>query len=171
LELNNITQNYDTDEPIGAVDTAIFFVDGVLRPSGEPLSLNPCLVELRKGWEHLGDRYSEAMSERRFVDGYNDYLQSLVEWRTSQIRAWIEANTSRFGDKAEITALRRTFDQLSKELRASVVLCGSKCSSCGLLCLEHKQHDGDHNCNTNHMCPELCGFIDQHEEAVGCDLP
>jgi hypothetical protein len=111
------------------------------------------------------------MTEREFVDGYNDYLRILAEARVTHVRDWIAANTSRFGEKAEVTSLRRTFDQLSKELRASAVLCGSKCFSCGLLCLEHKQHEGDHNCMTDHKCPEICGFADEHEEDVACDLP
>lgn len=111
------------------------------------------------------------MAEQEFLTGYNQYLAALTEARIGHVQAWIDANSSRFGEKAEVTALRRTFDQLSKDLRMSTVLCGSKCSNCGLLCLEHKQHDGDHNCLTDHKCPELCGFTDQHEEGIGCDLP
>jgi len=120
-------------------------------------------------WENKKERYS--MTERDFVDGYNDYLRILAEARVTHVRDWIAANTSRFGEKAEVTSLRRTFDQLSKELRASAVLCGSKCFSCGLLCLEHKQHEGDHNCMTDHKCPEICGFGDEHEDDVACGLP
>ncbi|KIM24943.1 hypothetical protein M408DRAFT_224544 [Serendipita vermifera MAFF 305830] len=164
-------KNYDTDELLDNNDSrAIFFIDGLSHPLNGPLSLDVCLTQLRLGWDLRQERYTMAESE--FITGYNGFLRLLVEARIDHVQKWVEVNTSRFREKAEVTTLLRAFDQLSKDLKASVVLCGSKCSSCGLLCLGHKQHDGDdHNCMTDHKCPEPCGFEEQHEEIIGCDLP
>lgn len=113
------------------------------------------------------------MGETEFILQYGNYLQGLVDARIKHVYTWMKANTTRFGENAEILALFRTFDMHSKELLKSVQLCGSKCSSCGLLCLDHKQHEGMHNCMTSHKCPEACGFADQHEkgDVPACDLP
>ncbi|KIM19859.1 hypothetical protein M408DRAFT_334238 [Serendipita vermifera MAFF 305830] len=163
-------KNRDTDELLQNNDSrAIFFIEGVSHPKNGLLSLNSCLVQLRMGWEHRQNRFS--VPEDEFLAGYNQYLSALAEARIDHVQTWINVNAARFGEKAEITSLRRTFEQLSKELRISAMLCGLKCSECGLLCLENKRHDGDHDCKTNHKCPELCGFASEHEADVGCDLP
>ena len=126
---------------------------------------------LRMRWPERSQRFT--LSEQEFFQGYSTYLHGLAEGRIKHVFTWLKSNTSRFGENSEVLALFRTFDSLAKDLRRSVQLCGSKCSSCGLLCLDHKQHDGPHNCMTTHRCPERCGFMDQHEEEFipDCDLP
>ncbi|KIM22922.1 hypothetical protein M408DRAFT_331422 [Serendipita vermifera MAFF 305830] len=162
-------KNYDTDELLTNSDSrSVFFVEGASHVDDRP-SLNSRLFQLRMGWEHRQERFSR--SEDEFLAGYNQYLSALAEARIDHVQTWIDVNAARFGQKAEVTSLRRHFEQLSKELRLSVMLCGLKCSRCSLLCLENKWHDGDHDCKTNHKCSELCGFTDEHESVVGCDLP
>jgi hypothetical protein len=108
------------------------------------------------------------MTEEDFILGLRNYLQDIATSRIEHVLQWLKVNTERFGEKAEITVLFRSFDTCAKELRQSVTICGSKCSSCGLLCLEHKQHEGDHHCNTSHECPHICSFTDQH---IRTDIP
>lgn len=169
-ENNDPLKNIDTDEQLQNIDSrAVFFVEGAAHPGNGPFSLNSCLCQLRMGWDHFQQRSS--IVEVEFLTGYRQYLSAIAEARIDHVQTWINANVARFGEMAEITSLRSNFEQLSKELRMSVILCGSKCSECGLLCLENKRHDGDHDCKTSHKCPELCGFADEHEAAVGCDLP
>ncbi|KIM22917.1 hypothetical protein M408DRAFT_332686 [Serendipita vermifera MAFF 305830] len=163
-------KNYDTDELLQNSDSpATFFVEDASHPGYGPLSLDTCLSQLRLGWKRREERFS--MPEDEFVTGCNQYLSALAEARIGHVQTWIDVNTARFGEKAEITSLRRNFEQLSKELRTSTVLCGLKCSNCGLSCLEDKRHDGDHECKTNHKCPDPCGFAEEHEDVVECHLP
>jgi len=115
---------------------------------------------LRRRYSGYQDRFK--MTEEDFILGLRSYLQDIAIARIEHVLQWLKVNTERFGEKAEITVLFRSFDTWAKELRQSVTICGSKCSSCGLLCLEHKQHEGNHHCNTSHKCPHICSFTDQH---------
>lgn len=106
------------------------------------------------------------------MERYNAYLQGLADIRIQYVRNWLRENTRRFGDKTEITSVVRRFEGLSKELKAAIMLCGISCSSCGLLCIEQKYHNGRHDCKTSHQCYKLCEFEKQHEDAVPqCDMP
>jgi hypothetical protein len=141
------------------------------NPVTSHLYLDRCLEQLRMGYTKRGERFS--VPDGHFFNELSTYLYSLVENRLMHVSKWLTANTQRFGERGEIAGLVRTFDAYSKELRASVALCGSKCSSCGLLCLEHKQHMGKHDCKTTHKCAFPCEFLDQHEDAgiPECDIP
>jgi hypothetical protein len=149
----------------------IFFLDLTNNIILAQLSLQGCLKELRLTFTRRDERFQ--IGEDMFFRELSSHLHYLVETRILHVFQWLKVNTERFGEKGEITVLFRAFDAYAKELRASVVLCGSKCSSCGLLCLEHKQHTGKHNCQTSHRCSHPCGFIDQHEgsEIPECDIP
>lgn len=163
-------KNYDTDELLPNDDSrAIFFVEGASHPDGGLLSLESCLVQLRMGWERRQERFSGP--EEEFLTAYNQYLSALAKARIDHVQTWINVNAARFGEKAEVRSLRRHFDQLSQDLQMSVILCGLKCSDCGLLCLEKRLHDGNHDCRTNHRCLDPCEFSEEHEGAVGCHLP
>ncbi|KIM21041.1 hypothetical protein M408DRAFT_111710 [Serendipita vermifera MAFF 305830] len=67
-----------------------------------------------------------------------------------------------FDAQDEITSLWRYFEQLSKELRMSVELCGLECSECGSICLKNKRHGGNHDCEfslrTKHTV-QSCLFV------------
>jgi hypothetical protein len=114
------------------------------------------------------------MQEDEFFRMLTSYLQSLVNNRIEHVNEWLKMNTERFGGKAEIITLFRDFENFAKELRTSVALCGTKCSSCGLLCVEHKLHDGPHDCRTTHKCAQICSFLDQHDASTSfppCGMP
>ncbi|PVF98362.1 hypothetical protein CPB86DRAFT_825740 [Serendipita vermifera] len=165
-------KNFDSDEVLSSDDgMAIFYLDLPDNPILSGSSLHDCLRTLRMSYPGRDARY--RIGEADFFKGLSSYLVNLVEARLKHVSQWLTANTERFGEKGEITVLIRTFDAYSKELRASVTLCGSKCSSCGLICLEHKQHTGKHHCQTSHRCVHPCEFVDQHEEAEipECDIP
>lgn len=85
------------------------------------------------------------------------HLLDLATSRIALVRLWMESNVARFpSEHNDVQALRRAFEQLSLDLVAGVTLCGMKCKSCGLLCVDSKRHEGDHNCATNHQCLETC---------------
>ncbi|PVF92927.1 hypothetical protein CPB86DRAFT_144289 [Serendipita vermifera] len=165
-------KNFDTDEIlVGQDGMDIFFLDLPNNGTLSSLSLDGCLQKLRLSFKKREERFQ--VGEEHFFKELSAHLHYLAETRIQHVSQWLKVNTERFGEKGEITGLFRTFDAHAKELRANVILCGSKCSSCGLLCLEHKQHVGKHNCQTSHRCAHLCGFIDQHEvsEIPECDIP
>ncbi|KAG8783755.1 hypothetical protein FRC15_004586 [Serendipita sp. 397] len=165
-------KDYDTDEILEDGSPGCqFYLEGLRLPAIGDYSIERCLFNLRSGWKDRLTRFSTG--EEKFIELYNVYLHDIAEERIKLVHSWLSANTTRFGEKAEITSLFRTFDKLAKELRLSVLLCGSKCSSCGLLCLHHKQHEGEHNCMTSHKCPDICSFTQQHtdSDSPACGLP
>lgn len=113
------------------------------------------------------------MQENDFFARLTAYLESLVNGRIGHVNQWLKFNTERFGGKAEVLKLFRGFESLTKELKAGVALCGSKCSSCGLSCVEHKLHKGPHECQTSHECAQICSFAEQHDmvEIPQCSMP
>jgi hypothetical protein len=155
----------------GQAQKAIFYLEAIPNSIGNDLSTLSCLRTLRTSFPEYLDRYD--MQEDEFFHLLTNYLQSLVNSRVEHVNEWLKMNTERFGDKAEIITLFRDFENFAKELRASVALCGSKCSSCGLLCVEHKLHDGHHDCKTTHKCPQICSFVDQHSisDFPPCGMP
>lgn len=171
-DLGEPLKNFDTDETLEAgLTMSPLYLEAshaILPP--EFSSISACLAYLRAGYPRLEERYN--MDDGEYYRSLQAYLQAVVESRVEQVRRWITVNTERFGPKAEITALLHTFDAFAKEMQLSVLLCGSKCSQCGLICLEHKQHNRQHDCKTSHLCPRVCSFVDQHQgEIPECGMP
>ncbi|KAI0062821.1 hypothetical protein BV25DRAFT_1885018 [Artomyces pyxidatus] len=52
----------------------------------------------------------------------------------------------------------RKFDAAIVDLKSNVQLCKSQCTSCHLLCVQSRQHDGEHHCQTDHKCTHACSF-------------
>ncbi|PVF95046.1 hypothetical protein CPB86DRAFT_739378 [Serendipita vermifera] len=165
-------KNCDTDDNLyDNFSTDTFYVPSAVNPmTREALDPGSCLHTLRVGWPQRLERFE--MVEAEYLNQFNAYLKSLANARVNYVRAWLKANTTRFGEKAELTILLRRFESLARELQAAIVLCGSICSSCGLLCLEQKHHIGPHDCLTSHRCSEPCAFIKEHDnEVADCDMP
>jgi len=159
-------KNLDNDE---VLDRSIkSYVLHVPNASGEPLHPASCLANLRKLWPKRLDRYKA--SEADFISEYNEFLQGLVKERLELVGGWLQSNTARFGEHSEVQRLMRTFKEYGEEMKGSTLLCGSRCSSCGLLCLEMRRHEGDHDCKTNHRCPHPCERLAQHED-IDMDHP
>jgi hypothetical protein len=159
-------KNLDNDEVLGPSTKS--YVLHVPNASGEPLLPASCLAELRKLWPKRLDRYKA--SEADFISEYNEFLQGLVKERLELVGGWIQTNTARFGEHSEVQLLMRTFKEHGEEIKGSTLLCGSRCGSCGLLCLEMRRHEGDHDCKTTHTCPHPCERLADHED-VDMDHP
>jgi hypothetical protein len=151
----------------------VFYIPGALDPSsGESLNPGLCLHDLKMQWNKRLDRFN--FNEDEYLEQYQAFLQGLADQRIRYVRHWLSVNTARFGDNIEVTGLLRRLESLAKELKAAVTLCGTTCSSCGLLCLEQKYHHArKHDCMTSHRCYRLCEFREQHTESLPpeCDLP
>ena len=159
-------KNLDNDEILGPSTTS--YVLHVPNASGEPLFPASCLAELRKLWPKRLDRYKA--SEADFISDYNEFLQGLVKERLELVGGWLQANTARFGEHSEVQRLMRAFKEHGEEIKGSTLLCGSRCGSCGLLCLEMRRHEGDHDCKTTHRCPHPCERLGDHED-IDMDHP
>ena len=164
----------DTDETIPGPSSDIVFY---LSDTKAPITSETCLALLRSKWE--GHHVRFKASEGEFLANFNQYLLSIADARIGQVRTWLEQNTARFTQHPNVQALFRGsddfrgFDELAKELRSHIVLCGAACSSCSLCCLKERQHDGAHDCYTTHKCPHACEFNDQHDgpSTPACDMP
>ena len=159
-------RNLDNDEVLGPSSNS--YVVYVPNASSEPLSPALCLAELRQLWPQRLDRYKA--SEADFISGYNEFLQGLVKERLDLVGGWLQANTARFGKHSEVQSLMRAFKEHGEELKGSMLLCGSRCGSCGLFCLEMRRHEGEHDCKTTHRCPHPCERLAQHED-INMDSP
>jgi hypothetical protein len=162
------SQNLDTDEVIPGPPGNIIFHLSETRVS---MSAEECLASLRSSWNDRHNRFK--MTEEEFLAAFNRYLLDLADARVQQVRTWLEQNTSRFAQHADVQALFRNFQELAKELKSRVALCGATCGSCSLSCLSGRQHDGAHDCHTSHKCPHACEYVDQHGgmSVPACDMP
>jgi len=161
------TQNLETGEVIpGPPGNIVFHLSGAKMS----MSAEECLASLRSSWDDRHNRF--RLTEEEFLAAFNRYLLDLANARVQQVRTWLEQNTSRFVHHADVQALFRRFQELAKELRSGVALCGATCGTCSLLCLSGRQHDGAHDCYTNHKCPQECDFFDQHDwvSVPACDM-
>jgi len=161
-------QNLDTDEVIPGPPGSIVFY---LSEAKVYMSAEECLASLRASWGESGNRFKTT--EEEFLAAFNRYLLDLADARVQQVRTWLKQNTSRFAQHADVQALFRSFQELAKDLKSGVTLCGATCGSCSLLCLSGRQHDGAHDCHTSHKCPHACEFVDQHDgmSVPACDMP
>src|SRR5258706_5519066 len=160
-------QNLDTDEIIPGPPGDIVFY---LSEAKVSMSAEECLASLRSSWDDRHNRF--RMTEEEFLAVCNQYLLDLADARVQQVRTWLEQNTSRFAQHADVQALFRRFQKLAKELKSGVALCGATCGTCSLLCLSARQHGGAHDCHTSHKCPHACEFGYQHDGSVPvCDMP
>ena len=97
------------------------------------------LLKLREDWNT--DLERQQTPEAEYVLALAAHLQRLVAARILHVGEWIESNVSKFSSEhAEIQSLRRQFETLSRKLSAEVEICGMKCSSCELRCVEGKRH-------------------------------
>jgi hypothetical protein len=159
-------QNCDNDEPLKENHSRhVFYVPAALHPStGEFLNPGLCLHDLKVQWNERLRRF--YLKEDEFLEQYNTFLQDLADKRICYVRRWLSINTSRFGNRIEAAGLFHRLEKLAKELKAAVTLCGTTCSSCGLLCLEQKYHTKKHDCVTYHKCHGPCEFREQHTEML-----
>ena len=158
----------DTGEIIPGPSSAIVFY---LADTEAPITPEGCLASLRSDWE--GHHNRSKISEEEFITTLNQHLLSIADARIGQVRTWLEENTARFAQHADVQTLFRIFDELAKELKTHVAICGMACGSCSLSCLKDRQHEDAHDCYTTHRCPYECEFDDQHDQlpAPACDMP
>ena len=158
----------DTDETIPGSSSELVFY---LSDTKAPITSEACLASLRSNWEGRRDRFT--VSEQEFLAAFNQHLLAIANTRIGQVRIWLEQNTARFVQHADVQTLFRRFDEFAKELKSHVVLCGAACGSCSLSCLKERQHDDAHDCYTTHKCPHACEFDDQHDglPVPACDMP
>jgi hypothetical protein len=172
----SIHQNYDDQSIIDQDGTdAIFYVspsspesiDGQHRVSGNLKIILSCLQAF---WS-LYDKRLE-MSEDVWMEGLVQHLEGLVQQRLLTVQSWIAINISRFTDADTIIGpLHREFKQISNDVKASIQMCALKCGECHLMCLQVRNHEGVHDCATDHRCKSICKYTEAHEEDVPCRMP
>jgi len=115
------------------------------------------LETLRESWDQTDAR--QHVDDSEWVSDLTQYLNHLVDLRAARVDKWLKSNTQRFHAwNASIEELRRTFDSAIIDLRASVQLCRSQCTTCNLFCIQSRLHEGSHDCLTSHDCIHACTF-------------
>ena len=154
-----------TNEIIPGPSPAIGFC---LSDTEAPITPEGCLASLRSNWEGRHDRVK--ISEEEFITTFNQHLLSIADARIGQVRTWLEENTARFAQHADVQTLFQKFEELVKELKSHVTLRGA---ACNMSCLRDRRHDDAHNCYTTHKYRRACEFDDQDDElpAPACNMP
>ncbi|KAI0089047.1 hypothetical protein BDY19DRAFT_993280 [Irpex rosettiformis] len=177
MELDPVPEpltDLDTNRALDSTDSnAQFFIiqpDGVTNDNARKVHL----ATLRASWPDDNKRFSAPdASDAAWAEELDQYLATLAESRVEHVRTWLDVNTSRFAaHPTSFTALRHEFDNLSVALKAHVKLCKMQCASCQLVCIQPRHHDGGHDCETSHQCPQACSFADDHStQPMFCGMP
>ncbi|KAI5122456.1 hypothetical protein M0805_008767 [Coniferiporia weirii] len=152
-------KNYDTNLVVDAADSMAVFWLKEAKESQEGMADN--LRGLLRLWPDYSSR--SYTPEVDWIAQLCAFLQNLVEQRVAHVQAWVDSNLSQFnGSNAAIDDFHRALDVKFVELRRSVQLCKTQCERCHFLCLSSRFHEDSHNCSTDHRCPHLCQFVDEH---------
>jgi hypothetical protein len=123
-------------------------------------------IALLDSWSPSTPR--QVIPDSEWVAELLTYLNGLVDLRVNHVRSWLDCNLGRFqGGHAATGDLRRRFDNMAIELRTNVQLCGAQCASCHLQCIRSRLHQGEHSCNTNHICAHNCEFCEDDPRVCG----
>ena len=110
----------------------------------------------------------QFIPDSEWVGQLVSHIGGLIDSRVNHVQLWLDSNLRRFqGGHAAIEDLRRRFDTSVIEMKANVLLCRAQCSSCHLLCILSRLHDGDHGCQTSHECAHPCEFCKDSTESCG----
>ncbi|TFY70647.1 hypothetical protein EVG20_g2357 [Dentipellis fragilis] len=162
-------KNLDTDLLIEKPDSGALFSVTELLGSSDGMNREDTLVMLQDSWDRASLRQHQPDNE--WVKELTSHLNALVDMRIDHVREWISVNVSRFqANHASVEDLRRTFNNASVELKASVQLCKAQCSTCQLLCIQGRLHEGAHNCKTAHKCIHDCGFCAKANVEKPCGM-
>jgi hypothetical protein len=172
------SQNYDDSTIMELEDTSHVFyvidprtrVDGDAQRARGSTDARRILAHLQESWASYDDR--SGMNEDDWVQGLGDHLERLVTLRLAAIETWMTKNSLRFLDAdASMGPLRRDFNQMANDVRASIQMCLLKCSECHLKCLSVRSHEGVHDCATSHQCRNTCLYMESHQDQVPCGMP
>lgn len=135
---------------------------------GEPLPSAKIEIQLAALLDSWVGAPRQSLPDSEFVAELKKHLNNLIDLRVNHVRSWLDCNLARFqGGHAAIEDLRRRFDNMVIEMKTNVQLCGAQCASCHLLCVRSRLHEGDHSCNTSHMCAFNCGFCEDDDRLCG----
>jgi len=127
------------------------------------------LAALRESWKPSTQR--QFIPDPDWIASLVSYINELIDIRVNHVRLWLDTNLERFqADHAAVEALRRQFDNMVIEMRSNVQLCRAVCTSCFLLCVRRRFHEGDHSCQTIHKCVHGCIFC-KGDERKPCGTP
>ena len=129
--------------------------------SGDSKDREITLCALCESWGEFSNRFN--VPEDDWISGLSGYLEAITQMRAAHVQKWIHQNLDRFKvNHASLETLKRACDTALAELKENIHLCRAQCSSCNLLCLQSHGHETQHNCQTSHHCPHLCGFDYEH---------
>lgn len=155
---------------MGAAEyTIVFYLPGLTLQLDTPFDKGNLLCALRTAWPEHHLRH--ILPDEEWIENLSNHLGQLTQERIDMVQKWIDINTSRFAENtASMDPLKREFNKMAGDLKASVQLCKMKCASCHLLCVDYRHHDGGHNCSTDHLCPNACHYEHVSSDSSQCGL-
>jgi hypothetical protein len=162
------TKNLDDDVPIGMPDTPSEFSLATGRAQ-QSSSREAALQALSRTWGDYDSR--QHVSDDVWIENLIVHIDDLVNLRIAHVDEWISSNVARFrSGQASIDDLMREFESATVDLKSNVQLCRLKCTSCELLCVQSRLHDGQHNCQSSHACIHSCDFCASSGETKACSM-
>lgn len=116
-------------------------------------------------------------SDPNWRDVFLRDAQHGIERRCALVRLWADTHLARLAsDSADVMGFGAMIDNAMITLKNSMRVCSGTCGRCSHLCLELQDHQGAHDCGTNHECDVACEYQDEHEDEIEdvvpkCGLP
>ncbi|CAG8493935.1 13962_t:CDS:10 [Dentiscutata erythropus] len=118
---------------------------------------------LRAYFEENIQQRKEAQNDSIWFNHLGKFFKYIVERRVLRVQEWFTQNTDKFPqDNSDVVIGRYAVEQEMNKLTILWTLCGLTCNDCNLKCLENRDHEGGHNCLTDHTCHTTCQFTEAH---------
>ncbi|XP_075243518.1 uncharacterized protein LOC142337848 [Convolutriloba macropyga] len=97
-------------------------------------------------------------------DGLETFLSEIIKLRFERVQSWVLENLRKWkdiGNPENEDAIQNMLDKVGNYEalhRQQYKFCNEQCMECFLKCCRAVNHEGDHNCSTNHQCTENCEY-------------
>ncbi|CAG8440721.1 9944_t:CDS:10, partial [Cetraspora pellucida] len=120
-------------------------------------------LDLRVYFEENIQQRDEAPNDTTWFDRLEKFFKYIVKRRVLRVQEWFNQNTVKFPqDNNDVMIGRYAMEQEIAMLTSFWELCGLTCNNCYLKCLNNRDHEGAHDCLTNHECHTNCQFVEAH---------
>ncbi|KAH7337487.1 hypothetical protein B0J17DRAFT_663174 [Rhizoctonia solani] len=114
----------------------------------------------------------QQMLDTSYVNTTQKGIHDLLEQRLEFVQQWVTVNTEAFPqDNPHMIELLQNLASAKVSMREATRICASKCHKCNLMCMHVRQHPGEHDCGTDHICIFDCELFGADERREPCGLP
>ncbi|CAG8527594.1 5810_t:CDS:10 [Scutellospora calospora] len=144
-------------------NSTILFADSELLLFEENRDFIHLSTGQRIYFEENIQKRDEASNDTLWFNKLEKFFKFIIERRVLRVQEWFTQNTIKFPpDNNEVIICQYAIEQEITRLTLFWKLCGLTCNYCNLRCLNNRDHEGEHNCTTNHECHANCQFTETH---------